>query len=275
MEKIAVHPASIFKQAWSVCWENLGKLGGIYLVINLPLALLSLSPMVKSCLDQKLIIPTALWFVLVFVASSWAQIALFLGANKAVDTQDYTVGQSINKAPGVLLKYIGTVLIPGILFLSIVVLSGIMIAIIVGALSQVHKILTVLICCVVVILVLVIVVYFSLRWSLAIAVCVLENVGPIVALKRSFSLTTEYMNPVTGTYGLTALVFIVGLILMIVPSGLLVGKDANLANHLTTAQVFVTIYMLIINIIMIPFVTTVTVVLYKKLKEALDTHVRA
>jgi hypothetical protein len=137
-------------------------------------------------------------------------------------------------------------------------------------LFKVNKILAVSICLVVATAAIGFFIYFMLRWSLATTVCVLEDARPVAALKRSLSLVTEYVHPVVGAYCLFMLIYIICLLSIIIAGVFLgVGNDANQSNRVGV------IFSILINIVLVPFWTTITVVLYKKLKEALETHVCA
>lgn len=269
--KKAIHPIVIFKEAWGICWANIAKLGVIYLIFNLPITLVYLTPMVSKLQNQK---PTLsiffLFFLPVLLVSICGHIALLLGIKKAVDSEDYTIGQSISQVKLFFLKYLGVILIITLFVMGIMILGGMSIAMILAVLLKVNKILALMICLALAITALAFLVFFSLRWSLAATVCVLENISPIAALKRSLSLVTDYVHPVVGTYCLTMLMYIACLVpIIIVGTFLGIGNDANQSNRVGI------IYSMLINIALVPFWGTSTVILYKKLKEALETHVCA
>ncbi|MCK9430502.1 MAG: hypothetical protein M0R17_10920 [Candidatus Omnitrophica bacterium] len=268
--KIAVHPVAIFKQAWGLCRGNLGKLSAIYLIFNVPISIAFLMPMAGNLQGQSNSPGLLLFYILILIASIWSHIALLLAVKKAVNLEDYSVSQSINQVRVFFLKYLGTVLLSILIFLGIVISGGIIVTIILGVLSKVNKMLAVSIGLTITIAVCVSLIYFMLRWSLATAVCVLENVRPVAALKRSFSLITEYIHPVAGTYCLIMLIYIVCLLLFIVAGAFLnIGSDTEQANRIST------IFSLLINIVLVPFWSAITVVLYKKLKEATEDYVHA
>jgi hypothetical protein len=269
--KKAIYPVLVFKEAWGICRKNLGKLSVTYLIFNLPIAVIYLTPMASKLQDQKPSLSTLLWFFLpVLILSIWGHIALLLGARKAVDLEDYKIGQNINQTSPFFLKYLGTVLLAALSLMGITMLGGLSVAMILAMLSKVNKILAASICLVIVILTVMSLIYFMLRWSLATTVCVLENTRPVAALRRSLSLVTEYVHPVVGTYCLILLIYIACLLPFIVIATLCgIGGDTDQANRVGT------IYSIFINIVLVPFWSTVTVVLYKKLKEALENHVHA
>ncbi len=268
--KKAVHPIAIFKESWGICWKNLGKLSVIYLIFNLPLAVIYLTPMASKLHNQKPSLSMLLWIIPVLIISIWGHVALLLGSKKAMDLEVYTIGQSIVQVKNFILKYLGTILSVLLFFMGVVILGGVSIAIISALLLKVNKILAISICLALIIAILVFSIYFMLRWSLASIVCVLENARPFAALKRSLALVTDYVHPVVGIFCLTMLTYIVCVLPFIIIGAFLgVGNDTDQANKVGT------IYSFVINIILVPLWTIITVVLYKKLKEALEANVCA
>jgi len=270
-EKNAIHPVAIFKQAWSVGWKNLGKLGALYVIFNLPITIISLAPAIRPLPDQKFSPLAALWFIFVSIIGGWGHVALLLGAQKATDAQDYSIGQSIGQSKALLVKYL-TLLLSITLFILGIIMAGVLSAAVAWAfLSQVNKMLAVLICIILIILVIAAIVFFSLRWSLAALVCVFENVWPVSAVKGSFSLVKAHINPLVGIYGLMGLTYMAFMIPMII-SGAILGAGQN-TNSLVS--IGTTIYAMVINVLLVPFWTMITVALYKKLKEVFGAHVYA
>lgn len=269
--KNAIHPIAIVKQAGGVYGKNLGRLGAIYLIFNLPITVISLFPAVRPLQNQKPSLTTVIWFLFLIAISSWGHIALLLGTNKAVGGQDYTIGQSIGQAKAFLVKYLALILSVTLLVLGILIVAGVSAVVVLAFLARARKMLAALICFVVLIVVIVSLVFFLLRWSLAALVCVFENAGPIAALKRSFTLVQEHVNPVVGIYGLMALAYIVCLLPVMITAAL----SATTWQVNQSAQLGTTIYAVLLNIILVPFWTTITVVLYRKLQEALEAHVYA
>jgi len=269
--KQAIHPVAVFKETWSICWKNLAKLSTIYLIFNLPIIAVYLTPMASKLQSQKPSLSLLfLFFLPVFLLSIWGHIALLLGAKKAVDLEDYTVGQSISQVRGFFLKYLGTVLIITLFFMSVTILGVVSIAIIFALLLKVNKILAALICLTLAIVVLGVLIYFMLRWSLAATVCVLENTRPVAALKRSLALVMDYVHPVVGTFCLIVLTYIA-----CVAPFFIIGALSGVGNNISQPNLAGTIYSIFINILLVPFLATISVVLYKKLKEALEANVHA
>ncbi|MFA5223919.1 MAG: hypothetical protein WC431_01975 [Candidatus Omnitrophota bacterium] len=268
--KVAVHPVVVFKQAWGICKGNLNKLSAIYLIFNVPISIAFLMPIAGKPQDQSNSPWLLLFYILILIASIWSHIALLLAAKKAVNLESYSISQSINQVREFFFKYLGTVLLSILIFMAIVIFGWVSVTMILGVLSKVNRMLAVSAGLIITIAVLVFLVYLMLRWSLATAACVLENVRPVTALKRSFSLITEYVYPVAGTYCLIMLIYIVCLMFFIIVGGFLnIGSDIEQANRIST------VFSLIINIVLMPFWSTITVTLYRKLKEAKEAYVHA
>ncbi|MFA4993144.1 MAG: hypothetical protein WC571_04165 [Candidatus Omnitrophota bacterium] len=267
----SIHPVAIFKEAWCVCRKNLGKLSAMYFIFNLPFIVFYLTPMASKLQDQKPSLPVFLgFFVPAIVISIWCQISLLLGAKKAVDLEDYSIGQSIKQAKPFFFKYLGAILIIYLFLMGMTILGGVSTAIILPLLLKVNKILAALICSTLVITVIVFLAYFMIVWSLAPAVCVFENARPVAALKRSFSLITGCIPPVAGTYCLIMLVYIVCLLPFII-----MGTFLGMGNYPDLANRTGAIYSMLISLALGPFWTVIAVMLYKKLKEGPETHVCA
>lgn len=265
-----IHPIAVFKEARSVCRKNLGKLSALYLIFNLPITLISLSAQFKSLMDQKPGLTVWLWFLLIMVISSWGHIALLLGAQKAVGAQNYTIGQSINRAQIFLVKYLALLVSLTLFFLGLLIAIGISVALALAFLSQINKILAALACLILIIVLISFLVFFLLRWSLASLACVFENAWPMPALKSSFSLVKDQINPLTGLYGLMILVYIAGLAPMLIAQAF-----SGVSQETSPAQTSMIIYIFLINIVLVPLWTMITVVLYNKLKEVFGDYVHA
>jgi hypothetical protein len=270
-DKKIIRPAVIFKQAWGICWRNLGRLGVIYLLFNLPIAIFYFTPMADNLQSQQLAWPKFIWvFLPILFISIWGHIALLLAAKKATHLEVYTIGRSIIRARGFFLKYLGTILLSALIFIGVSMLGSISIAIALALLLRVNKILAALICLFLTVLAVGFLVYFILRWSLATIVCVLENVQPIAALKRSLVLVADYVYPVIGVFCSILLMYFVCLLPIIIA-----GAFLDMADNPVQANRIGMIYSVLINIILVPFWAVVTILLYEKLKEATEANVHA
>ncbi|MDO8488549.1 MAG: hypothetical protein Q7S42_00320 [Candidatus Omnitrophota bacterium] len=269
-KKNAIYPVLIFKQAWRICWDNLSKLGVIYLIFNLPGVIISLLSTAKPVPGQKTGLVVALGFLVTIVMSSWGYIALLLSANKALDAQDYTIAQSISQTRVFLVKYLGLILSVALFIMGIFITGFASVMVTVVFLSKANAVLATVICLVLIIAVIASLVFFLLRWSLSALVCVFEGSRPIPALNGSFSLVKEHINPVVGVYVLMTLIYTI----TSVPAIIAMALSAVTVPVNQSSQFAVTIYFILLNIIVVPFCSTTTVVLYRKLKEA-QAHVRA
>jgi hypothetical protein len=268
--KTPVHPLEIFRQARKFCWQNRGKLSAIYAILNLPLTLISLSPQMRVLENQKPGLVTWVWFLLLVVISSWGSVALLLGVKKIVAGEACSVWQSINRAQVLLVKYL-ILLVSIILFIfGVVVTAGISTVLILTFVARINMILTLALCFIVIVTAVSVLVYFLLRWSLATVVCVFEQLWPMPVLNGSRVLIQDYVNPLAGLYGLMILAYGIGLAPVLVMLGL-IGAKAESAP----AQVGATLYLFLINLVLVPLWSCVTVVLYNKLQEIAKTNVHA
>lgn len=262
--KREIHPVLVIKEAWAVCRKHLGKMCAIYLIFYLPVAALYLTPMAKKLQNQNLSLSAFLYIVLpVMILSAWGHISLLLGAQKAVDQQGYTIGQSIIRARVFFLKYLGIALITTLFSMSLMLLGLMSVTGVFSLLLKVNKILSISIALVVAIAFIGTIVYFILRWSLAAVACVLENMQPIAALKSSFSLVEGYLYPVAMVYCLFATIYTICL-LFFMAAGAFVSADTYARNSNLAGIIF----NIFISSILAPLWAIITVMLYKKLKEA-------
>jgi hypothetical protein len=67
-EKKAVHPVLIFKESWGICWKNLRQLGAIYLIFNLLIGVLYLTPAGSKLQKQEMDLSV---FVFAFLPSRY------------------------------------------------------------------------------------------------------------------------------------------------------------------------------------------------------------
>jgi len=269
--KKSIHPVAIFKEAWGICRNNLGKLGAIYFIFNLPIIIFYLTPVASKLQDQKPNLQVFLgFFIPALIIGVWCHISLLLGVKKAVDLEVYTIGQSIKQTKTFFLKYLGTVLVVSLFLMGMIILGGLSTAIILPLLLKVNKILATLVCLILVIALIVFLAYLMILWSLATTACVLENLRPITALKKSSSLIKGYVPASAGTYCLIILVYIACLLPFII-----IGTFLGLGNYPDLANRVGTIYSMLINVVLVPFWSAVAVILYKKLKEVLESHVCA
>jgi hypothetical protein len=188
------------------------------------------------------------------------------GGKKSGDREPYTALQSIGQARMFFLKYLGTSLIITVFLAGLIILATIFVAGLFPALLRVNKILAISVCLAIAIANVGFLVYFLFRWALSMVVCVVESAGPVVSLKRSFFLVKDYIHPLVGTYCLFMLLYVTVLFVFI-------AAFVWLVKELTQYGWMPVLLGMSINIILIPFWTVITVVLYKKLKEVSEIHV--
>lgn len=267
--KPPVHPVEIFRQSFKFYRLNLAKLSAIYVIFNLPLTLLSLTPQIKALQNQQPTLATWVWFLLLILFSSWGHIALLLGAQKPVPGQTRSVWQNISQGQWLLVKYLS--LIAGIfLFIVGLLVTGMVLGLLISFLSKVNMILVILLYVILLVAVICLLVYFLLRWSLASAVCVFEQTWPMPALNQSLALLKNYINPLTGLYGVMILAYGIGLLPVI-----LVQSMAKVNAENPAVQTGITLYLFLVNTALATLWATVTVGLYQKLKEIAGAHVHA
>jgi hypothetical protein len=269
--KKAVYPVAIFKEGWSVCRKNLEQLSTIYLIFNVPFVIFYLTPLAGTFQGQKLNPGiTLLLFLAIFIINFWGYIALLLGAKESVESSTCAVWGSIVKVKTYFFRYLGTALLSSLFLGCITIFGGALSYFALILLLKVNKIIALSACIFLAILTIAFLIYFMFRWSLATVACVLEECRPMAALKRSRALVNDYIHPLAGVFCLIMLVYLVFMIPAFILGAVFdLGKDSAQANQIGT------IYNIIINIILAPFWTTITIVFYKKLKEALEINVHA
>ncbi len=269
--KKAVHPVVIFKEGWDICRRNLRGLSVIYLIFNLPFVVFYLTPLGDKFQKQELNPwSTLLIFFLFFIISFWGYIALLLGAKQVVESNVCMVEQNIARVKTYFFRYLGAVLASSLFLVCMAVLGGTLSFFVLKLLLNLNRAVAVFGCLLLAIITFAFLMYFMFRWSLAPISCILEGCRPIAALKRSLALVNDYVHPLAGTFCLAMLTYIVCITpLIIFGSVFELIKDPDQFNQIGT------IYSIFINIILAPFWTTVTVLLYKKLKEALEANVYA
>jgi hypothetical protein len=188
--------------------------------------------------------------------SVWGNISLLFGASKAVSSQDCPVGQVINEAKACFLNFLGTGLTIAAFLTGVALLGVFLVGVSFPLLIKINKILAISFCLIIAIVAIWFFVYFMIRWSLGTVVCVLENVRPFVALKRSRVLIAEYVNPVVGTYFLFMLIYIACLVFFAV-----VGMFFGAGGYSEKPGWISAVFSLLLNVVLVPFWATVTVVL--------------
>jgi len=265
VKREAVYPFLIFKEAGRICRQNLAKLSAIYLIFYIPYLFLSGLAIVLPG-DQSNMLG-----IIATLLGLWSSVALLVAANKAVRGETFRIGESAIGAKQYFLSYLGVnLLIPifiiGVLFAwgSFALGNFILVA-------KINVIAAFVLQIVFFVAAICLLVYFMIRWALGGAACVLENMRPVDALKRSRILIKDYVNPVVGEYFL----FIMATLLAAIPYLVLVSILGNSKDGMEIEMLIGAVNNIIINSMLIPFMFIIMVVLYKKLKEVNEANVRA
>lgn len=264
--KKAVYPVLIFKEAWGICVKNLMKFSIVYLIFYIPYLILSgLSLVIAGDQSNMLSLISAL-------LGLWSGVALISAAFKAAQGERISIAESILLgARKYLVSYIAVALLI-VLFIVGILFAGASVAIVsyalIGGSGIVPAFATQFIPVVVVVCALV---YFMIRWALAGTVCVVEKMGPIASLKRSVSLIKDYVTPVVGEYAL----FILVTLLASIPYMAWIAIFGRYNDGMEAEIVAGAVNNIIINTILMPFLSVIMVVMYKKLKEAKEANVCA
>jgi len=258
-EKKVVHPVAIFKESWGLCLKNFKRLAGIYSIIYLPVLAIGLIqiPFLKTAKPNPVFLLLGLICIPI---SSWGYLALMLFVNKATAGEVGGIGESVRGAGKYFWPYLGATLLNLLFMIGLWATGGILTSIAAALLWKTNKILAILIVVVVGIACVAVTVYFMIRWLIYGALCVTESAGPITALKRSLYLVKGYVNPVIGAHCLIILVYIAGWI-----PAMVLGAIGGKISYPVGA-----IYNTVINIVVLPLCATISVVLYRKLKEAVE-----
>ncbi|MFA6357455.1 MAG: hypothetical protein WCY09_02145 [Candidatus Omnitrophota bacterium] len=263
LKKNAVYPVRIFSEAWGVFRKNVVRLCSIYFIFYVPYLLLSVLANVLPG-DQSNILLIIIAFV-----SIWCSVALLFAVNKATDQESFSIKESIMLGmKKYSLNYVGIILLL-FLFGLLILLAMLAAFYVASLLLKVSSILAIVLQILCVVLGVCLVVYFMIRWSLG-WVCILENINPFAALKRSRVLIKGHVNPVVGEYALFIMASIVANIPYLILTLIFTSPDANQEIQILGAA----INSVVVYGIVSPFVVTIMVVLYKKLKEvnAINVH---
>ncbi|MGA2775141.1 MAG: hypothetical protein ABSE81_03655 [Candidatus Omnitrophota bacterium] len=259
-EKKVLHPVAIFKEGWSLCFKNLQSFIGPYLVIYLPILLLALIEMGMTRTNKPDLRQTLMGLVNI-ILSCWGSVVIINIAKKISDGQQCNFSASFKGSGKYLLSYLGAAIIM-LLVLSAIILCGVTLSIFAGRIFwQINRVLTVLLICASMVAAVSGVVYFSIRWALYGTLCVVEEAGPIKALKRSFQLVRNYVTAFVADVGLlflAAFVFIIPLIIIA-----FVVTDKMAINFISI------FYNILIRLLIIPLWSLVFIGFYKKAQECI------
>jgi len=269
-EKKVVHPVAIFKESWGFCQQHFQGLARISAVIYLPVLVISVQMQMQILL--KMAKPNLVFLLLGLMAtfiSTWGHLALTLFVNRAAG-EGWSAGQSLSGAGKYFWPYIGATILTFLFMAGFWITGGVLAVSAASLLWKINKIIAILLTAAVAIACVSCTVYFMIRWLLYGVLCVTESAGPITALKRSHKLVKGYVNPVIGAYCLLILVYIAGSIPLSVLGATLrvLGAIGGKGNPIMS--LIRVIYNTALNIVLIPLWASVSVVLYRKLKEAVE-----
>jgi hypothetical protein len=164
-------------------------------------------------------------------------------------------------------RYLLTILLYGLIFISITILVVMSMSFIFATFVKAPQInLAIILAAALAIVACVFaLVYCAIRFSLAGVISIMEKAGPVTSLKTSHSLIKKNISPVVGVFMfillISALLFFPGLLL-----NLLIAPNTGVNG----VSVLLIIYQVLVGAITVPIWASVMVVLYKKLKEAIN-----
>lgn len=262
--KKAIYPVLIFKEAWGLYLKDFKKLSGIYLALFVLYLLFTLLSLVVVG-DQSKILN-----LILMILSSLVSVPLIFATCKVAQGEGVNIVESILLGiKKYLVRYIALNLLI-VLFFSSIVFVGFAVVVVLYAMLGRGSILSVFAVQIIpVIIVISSFVYFGIRWALAGVVCIAEDLGPIKSLRRSAVLIKNYVTPVVGEYALIAATILLTSIPYVVWNDIF-----NRHNYMTEVSMVVgAVNNIIINSIVTPFIVVAMVVMYKKIKEAVETNV--
>jgi len=258
----AMHPWLIFVEGlknWRVNWR---KLAVIYLFVYLPLTLIDLFLVSRSGkLDLAQIANSLLHWIL----DALVMASLILAVQEQLSSITNKALGTIRGALRHLWRYMLTALVYGVIVLSIIMLAVVIISFVFAAVIQMSTInMAILVAAALALIACVTgVVYCVIRFALAGVVCIIEEAWPLRALKTSRSLIKKHVTPVVGVF---CFIFLISGLLFF-PGFLINALFASQAGGNTLFLIF---YQVVAGAVTVPIWVSVMVVLYKKLKEAVQ-----
>lgn len=256
-----MHPWAIFVQGlknWRVNWL---KLAGIYLLIYIPLTLLDLFWMSKGV---KPVLVQLAGSIIHWVLDAFVMASLILSAKEQLNTIASKATDTMKAVVKYLWRYMLTTLLYGIIIMGIIFLVVMIMSFIFASFVKMPDInmVTLSAATMAIIACVVAMVYCVIRFSLAGIICIMEETGPVRSLKTSHSLIKKSILPVVGVFFfillLSALLLLPGFLL--VPA--IVSKSLG--------EILLVIYQILVGAVTVPILVYAMVVLYKKLKEAIN-----
>ena len=258
-EHKALHPVDIFKKGWELCLKNLRSFVGPYLVIYLPVLVLTLAQLVVIRSDQH-DLTQALVGLVNIILSCWGAVVMINVAQKISSGKRCNFKESFTNSGKYLLCYLGAAGLL-VLTLTVIVACGVAIPMIaVRALWHINRMLATLLISVSVVASVSGLVYFAIRWSLYGVICVVEDAGPVNALKRSLQLIKNYVNAFVAEVCLLIAVAVIFAIPLIIAR--------YFVNDKFTFSFIAVFYNTFARLLVIPLWSIVFIGFYKKAKAA-------
>ena len=105
-------------------------------------------------------------------------------------------------------------------------------------------------------------VYYAIRFALSGVICILESLKPVASLRTSYALIKKHVTPVIGVYALIIIFISLCFIPVFIFGPMIASKGM--------AVILLASYQALVGAILVPVVIWITVILYKKLKEAVN-----
>ena len=266
-EKKAIHPIVIFKDGFLLWKKNFLSLSAIYLIVLLPhFVLTALFPKVFIQAGTCAIRPNSadslaklIGNLVALLIGVWAFVALIGAIKRVAGGADCKVIESIKDAARRFAPCLGTMVLSGCVvavpFLAVALgVPGAFLLIRSGIIAELIIFLTGIACFASSI-------YFFIRFSVGGIISVVEDAGPIGALKRSYRLTKNYVTPAIGELGLLLLLGVVTWIPAVFLSA--VFRSNKLA--------YLWYYKHLIDIAFGPLYISILFMLYRYLKEVVES----
>jgi hypothetical protein len=209
--------------------------------------------------------------VLIQLASSvirWAldafvMASLILAVKEQLNTIVSKAIDTMKAAVKYLWRYMLTTLLFSVITMGIILLVVILMSIVFASFAKMPDITIIMLLATIAIIACVTAtVYCTIRLSLAGVVCIMEETGPVKSLKTSHSLIKKSVSPVVGVFCFILLLFA----LLFVP-GFLFG---SVIVPKSAGEISLVVYQVLAGVLAVPVWVSVMVVLYKKLKEAVN-----
>ncbi|MFH1198557.1 MAG: hypothetical protein V1650_00095 [Candidatus Omnitrophota bacterium] len=276
MTKKAIHPLGILRAGFGLWKTNFLILLGVYCLIEIPVILIATAlPIIFAKSSAAYIVKgiPVLALIMGLLAGIWSSAALILTVCKPRENKPGGVISNIKEALRFFLPYLGMSIISTAFILLLVgvgiaLLSGVTQLFSLLKTAQTVSAIILLILCIPVFL---FIVYWVIALSLGGVSCVAEQKGPVRSVLRSYALIKNYIIPVAGVFLLVVAIFAPAWAPIFLVDKL--GQDFMKEN--SAVVIFAQVYQVVLNMLFNMFWVSVGVVLFNKLKEAVDSDVHA